>query len=303
MTNLFEAAEQAEREQKQQLELIVHQEVGLLDWNFKDLNEQLDAQLEKYKGLQFTASQMTEAKKTRADLNRVAKAINDRKIEIKKQFCEPYEIFAAQAKELVDKIKDVSGAIDSQVKEYETRTKEEKRNRIQDWWTMYGIPSIKVELVWDEKYLNATVTEAQWTADLNRKKETIKNDMAAIAQMGPEKVDWCLTEYIKTADLGRTLKAWEEHLEDIRRLEEYKARQEARKQAKMAEEQKREEEPAPAEIQPVSAQNEPRTAEKTVWWTYSLQLEGTTDQMKAFAQFIKESGIRMTVTSRKKEER
>lgn len=300
MTNLFEAAEQAEKDERF-LEVRIDQQVGTLAWNFEELNTQLDGLLEKYRGLIVSDK---EAKDVRAKLNKLAKAIDDRRLKEKKAFCEPYDIFAAQAKELVDKIKDTNKWFDDQVKEAEARRKEERLETIREFWKERGRSSFDLSQIFNDKWLNASTKDSQWQAEILERVNRIDADLAAITQMDPpEKIDWCITAYRKTVDLGQALKSWEDHLEDIRRLEEYKARQEARKQAKMAEEQKREEEPAPAEIQPVSAQNEPRTVEKTVWWTYNLQLEGTTDQMKAFAQFIKESGIKMTVTSRKKEER
>ena len=108
------------------LEVRVEQKLGLLNWNFEELNQQLDSQLEKYRGMTFTDDQMPEAKKTRAALNKVAKEINDRKLAVKREFCAPYEQFEDQAKILIGKIKQVSGEIDQQVKDYEESKKQKK---------------------------------------------------------------------------------------------------------------------------------------------------------------------------------
>lgn len=307
MTNLFEAAEQTEREERF-LEVRIDQQVGTLNWNFDELNAQLDTLLEKYHGLIVSDK---EAKEVRAKLNKLAKAIDDRRLKEKKAFCEPYDIFAAQAKQLVDKIKDTNKWFDDQVREAEARRKEERLQSIRDFWAERGRSSFDLSQIFNEKWLNASTPEKQWQNDILERVNRIDADLAAITQMEPpEKVDWCITAYRKTVDLGQTLAGWENYQEEKARseriraeIEADRARRKAEAEAREAEKKKNEEEPAPAEYQPKTAQNEPAPAEKTTWWSYTISLEGSTEQMKAFAQFIKESGIKMTVINRKKEEK
>lgn len=307
MTNLFEAAEQAEKEERF-LEVRIDQQVGTLAWNFEELNTQLDALLEKYHGLIVSDR---EAKEVRAQLNKLAKAIDDRRLKEKKAFCEPYDIFAAQAKQLVEKIKETNKWFDDQVKEAEARRKEERLQKIREFWAERGRSSFDLGQIFNDKWLNASTPEKQWQNEILERVNRIDADLAAITQMEPpEKVDWCITAYRQTVDLGRTLAGWESYQEEKARseriraeIEADRARRRAEAEAREAEKKKNEEEPTPAENQPKTAQNEPVSAEKTTWWSYTISLEGTTDQMKTFAQFIKESGIKMTVINRKKEEK
>lgn len=307
MTNLFEAAALREKEQPEAgpLEVIVRQEIGLLDWNFEELNRQLDLQLAKYDGLVFTIDEMKEAKATRANLNKVAKAINDRKIEIKKQFCEPYDRFAEQAKVLTDKIRNVSGKIDDQVKDFESKQKEAKKQRILEWWATNGIRQIEAGQVFDERWLNATVSDQKWMTEISTKLGRIQQDLSTVAQLTPpEKVDWCLSSYLKTIDLGQTLSAWEDYQRQIQKAEEIKqAREEAERRAQEAKAAQAEEVPTHTEKAPQGPQNEATERLAIPWWIYEVRLEGTTEQMKALAEFIKRTGITMTVTKRRKEER
>lgn len=313
MTNLFEAAEQREQEEAGgQLEVRVDQQIGLLNWNFEELNRQLDLQLAKYDGLTFTDAEMTDAKKVRANLNKVAKVINDRKIEVKKQFCEPYERFADQAKILTGKIQAVSGKIDQQVKEYEAKQKEAKRNRISDYWVLYGIPQIDISQIWEDRWLNQTCKIEQIQKDLEGTKRRIQNDLAAIAQMAPaEKIDWVMTSYLKTLDLGQSLAAWEEYQKQIQKAAEIRAKQEAEraareaeKEARQAEEKAVEEVPTTHTDAPTAAQNEPQAPKVATWWVYTVKLEGTTEDLKWFGEQIRaRKSLSMTVIDRKKEER
>lgn len=302
MTNLFEAAEQAEK-QERFLEVRIDQQVGTLAWNFEELNAQLDTLLEKYHGLVVSDR---EAKEVRAQLNKLAKAIDDRRLKEKKAFCQPYEIFAAQAKQLVDKINSTNKWFDDQIKEAEARRKQERREAIEQFWKERGRSSFDLSQIFNDKWLNASTKDSQWQNEILDRVNRIDADLAAITQMAPpEKIDWCITSYRKTLDLGQTLRAWEAYQAEKEKIEKLKADllRKAEMEAKEAEKQKDEEEPTPAAIQPVSAQNEPRTAEKETWWTYTLELQGNTEQMKAFAQFVKSAAIKMTVIERKKEER
>ena len=306
MTNLWEAAEDREKEETAgQLEVRVDQQIGLLNWNFEELNRQLDIQLAKYDGLTFTESEMTQAKKVRANLNKVAKVINDRKIEVKKQFCEPYDRFADQAKVLVGKIQTVSGKIDQQVKDFEQKQKAEKKEQIRSYWEQIGIPQIDLGQIWDEKWLNASVKIDTVRTTIDRIKDGIQNDLAAIAQMSPpEKVDWCLTSYLRTLDIGQTLSAYEEYQRQMKRVEEIRAQQEAEKAAREAKAAAAEEIPASATDDAIAAQNEPQAPKTATWWVYTVKLEGTTEDLRWFGEQIRaRESLKMTVIDRKKEER
>ena len=68
-------------------------------------------------------------------LNKASTAINDEKIRIKKLLLEPFGEFEAQCKELISMINDVSTNIDSQVKEFENKEKQEKINEIAIYFT------------------------------------------------------------------------------------------------------------------------------------------------------------------------
>lgn len=306
MTNLWEAAEDREKEETAgQLEVRVDQQIGLLNWNFEELNRQLDIQLAKYDGLTFTESEMAQAKKVLANLNKVAKVINDRKIEVKKQFCEPYDRFADQAKVLVGKIQTVSGKIDQQVKDFEQKQKAEKKEQIRAYWEQIGIPQIDLGQIWDEKWLNASARIDQVKKEIDRIKDGITNDLAAIAQMSPpEKVDWCLTSYLRTLDIGQTLSAWEEYQRQIKRVEEIRAQQEAERAAREAKSAAVEEIPASATDDAKTAQNEPQAPKTATWWVYTVKLEGTTEDLRWFGEQIRaRESLKMTVIDRKKEER
>ena len=83
-----------------ELALTVKQ-IGIITANFDEYNKWLDAGLKKYQGIVVTEDQIPECKKMRAELNKVEKAINARKVEVKKEFMKPYTEFEEQTKALM----------------------------------------------------------------------------------------------------------------------------------------------------------------------------------------------------------
>lgn len=283
------------------LEVRVEQKLGLLNWNFEELNAQLDAQLEKYRGLTFTDDQMPEAKKTRATLNRVAKEINDRKIAVKKEFCEPYERFEDQAKILIGKIKDVSGAIDQQVKDYETAKKDAKRKQISDWWKLNGDANVPIEKVFDERWLNTTCSEARWKSELEETKTRIRNQIYTITMMaedvGPEKLDFLLAEYMKKLSLEDAVSAWKIHEEAVKRAAQEKERIERERLQREADRAE-----IVTETQPqATAEPEPQLSREDYLYspTYKM-IDLTLEQAKELIRFFNDNHLQFEVLAKEK---
>ncbi len=190
----------------------VDQQVGLLNWNFEELNMQLDRALEKYVGLQFDDSQMKDAKKIRAELNKLAKSINDRKLAVKKEFCAPYVLFEDQAKQLIEKVKKVSGDIDVQIKEYEGLQKAARHAEIKHWWEENGPAEIPLEKVFDPKFLNQTCSTEDWQNQLQAEINRFRNEMALIMEFtDQERREFVLADYMQNLDMFEALERWNEH--------------------------------------------------------------------------------------------
>ena len=62
---------------------------GKLAINYEELKKELSDRLQQFKGIVFTEEQIAVAKQTRADLNRVAKVIDERRKELKKEYLKP----------------------------------------------------------------------------------------------------------------------------------------------------------------------------------------------------------------------
>ena len=111
---------------------------------FEKIKEGVSELIKKYDGLIVGPDQVKDVKKELANLNKVAKAIDDKRKEIKKEFEKPLKEFEAQIKELVIEIKEVRSNLDMQVKKYEEERKNEIKkvieNYLNDLYELNNIP-------------------------------------------------------------------------------------------------------------------------------------------------------------------
>ena len=134
--------------------------LSAVEFNYDELKQGLQENLEKYQNLVFTEEAMKEGKDTRAKLNKLKKALDDKRKDIKKQCLEPYEKFEVKINELIGLVDKPALAIDSQIKAYEEALKEAKRTEIITYFNSQSpfgdLIKIDHPCFWDEKWLNAT---------------------------------------------------------------------------------------------------------------------------------------------------
>lgn len=202
------------------LELQVNQQIGLLNWNFEQLNQQLDIELKRFEGIVITEDDIKAGKAMRASLNNLAKAIEAKRREVKKEFCAPYDEFESQTKMLIHKINRVSLGIDSQIKSFEEQEKQKKKQEIIDYFDSLHFHLVSIEKLWDEKWLNKTCSEKSWKEQISGKIEKIKVDLAIISQMEVEDKETLKAMYLDSLDVSAAKHRYDEQIERKRRLEE-----------------------------------------------------------------------------------
>ncbi len=203
-----------------------------IEFNYDELKQGLQENLEKYQNLVFTEETMKEGKDTRAKLNKLKKALDDKRKDIKKQCLEPYEKFEVKINELIGLVDKPALAIDSQIKAYEEALKEAKRTEIITYFNSQSpfgdLIKIDHPCFWDEKWLNATKKMKDVESEIDNKITTIKE--------GLETIDLTFKDcefrgqmrdiFLKTLDLTQALNE-KTRLENQKKAEEeYKKKQE-----------------------------------------------------------------------------
>jgi hypothetical protein len=218
------------------LELVVSEVPAIekIKSNLLELKKEIKPQLELYKNTIYTEETIKNAKEDRAKLNKLEKAINDKKIEITKLFNKPLEEYVAESKEASSLIKEAIVAIDSQVKTFEKRQKDEKLKQIEEFFSenigeLVGL--LKFADTYNEKWLNATYKMSDIEEEIKTVISKTTADLVVIVSLKSE-FDMQLKDYyLQKLDLSATL------MEKIRlekqkeKLEELKQKQEEEKKA------------------------------------------------------------------------
>lgn len=270
----------------------------VIEFNFDELKQEITERASTYVNLVYGEEQMQDAKKDRATLNKFVKALSDERIKIKKVCMKPYEDFEAKIKEL-DRIVNVAiDNIDSQVKGYEEKQKQEKKAKIEEYFAERylnsGTPApefFTLERIFDEKWLNASVSMKSIEDAIDAKAEQVKSDLVTLANL-PEFGFEATEVYKRTLDLTTAISEGQKLADMAKRkaeAERLKAEREA-EQARLAAEAEAQKQEA---VEPVKeafqadAMNPPEQPKQLVSFKALL----TVDQAKELKRFFDDRKI------------
>jgi hypothetical protein len=229
--------------------------------------------------------------------------IEDKRKAIKKQWNEPYDAFEKEVKQITSIIDQPIGEIDAQIKDYEERRKQAKREECEALVdTIIG--EIEADddrdfvkacsIVFDERWLNATTALSQVQKDVEAQIDKILSDAKTITEVceGDEMLTELLVAYQDSKDLSLVLmkrKRMVEQKEAAARLAETrKAQQEALRAQQEAEEAKQTEEPKEAPwTRPVVQTELPTAQPPTNGASIAFVVEGPVDSLKALVAELK----------------
>ncbi len=213
-----------------------------IQFNYEDIKKWVTEKAKEYKSVVYTEETITAAKSDRATLNKVAKAINDEKIRIKKEVLKPFEDFENKCKELQGIITDASSSIDAQVKAFEEKEQNEKKEQIKALFDIYigdYKDLILFDLIFNPRWLNKTYTMKKIEEEINHLVVKTSDDMKVLeGQIKDEvilkQVQAFYFSHIAESDcLSSSLKYGMNVIESNKKLEELKQQQEARKEVQV----------------------------------------------------------------------
>lgn len=196
-----------------------------IGWNNEELKAEIAEKVKDYTGLVYTESQIKEAKSDRAKLNKLVKALEDKRKEVKKLCLEPYDKFEKQIKEVIEIINEPIALIDGQVKEYEEQKKQEKQEEITNLFDSKDKPAwLKLQSIFDAKWLNATKSMSQVGNEIDEKIAKIYSDLKTLESLSEFSFE-SIETYKNCLDISKAI-AEGQRLADIQKRKEEQARQE-----------------------------------------------------------------------------
>ncbi len=259
--------------------------LGTLTTNALQLRDHVAATLERYTPENYSEENVDQAKADRAILNKAAKELNDKRIQIEREWSAPFQEFKGIIGETVRMITEGSTKIDAVVKGVESKAKAEKRAAIEELWASKNITLIPLSAVWDERWLNKSKRLPAIEKEMGQRLLKIEADLEALGVVPEQDREVVRAYYLNNLDITRAL-AYSTELQDSRkRLQDSEARKKAESEAQAT----RQEYVAPTAAQAPTAEAPevvvPEILERT------MVVRGTREQLVALAEYMKASGI------------
>ena len=195
------------------MELIIYapKEDGFIksiDWNFEDLKAEITEKASEYMDLVYSDSQIKEAKKDRADMNKFKKALDNKRKEVKKQVMDPYSAFEVQIKELIGIVDKAVENIDAQIKGYEEQIREKKLERCREIWKeeIGDLDrTVTFEKAFNPKWLNKTTSEKAIREEVAALRDRVDHELKVIGSDFSKYVFEMKEEYLKEFDFAAAM--------------------------------------------------------------------------------------------------
>lgn len=170
---------------------------GVITNNFPEIRDAMRADLEQYRGIEFTEESAKEAKKLLAQLRKYPNEIDSRRRQSKKDWMTPFTKFEDEVKKFVEEMNEVIVPIEAQVAKFEQKRIEQKRIEIdEEKMERLAKEEEHVEayirkLTWfdDPKWENSSTSMAKIRREIDEKVLQIKSDLEALDVFGEGNAD------------------------------------------------------------------------------------------------------------------
>ena len=144
-----------------------------------------------------------QAKKDRAVLNAASKELNQKRLELERQFMAPFEEFKKVIKDTTSLIDEASRKIDAIVKAAEDEEREIKKREIEKIYADIGLDVVPLAKIFDQRWLNRTKKLSEVAAEIADRKQKIMSEIKVINSLQDK--EEVLAYYLDTLDIGSAM--------------------------------------------------------------------------------------------------
>lgn len=303
---------------------VVYEKPTITIKNYDQLVALADDAVAKYSNMVVTEETVKEAKASRAELNKLSKALNDRRIEIGKDYKQPFDEFKAQVDAIIAKIKFVSTPIDDAIKKLDEQEVSKRQTymttTLEEYLPAYNLTA--EEVPWQIEHPEWVTNGTFWTKagkpaqkliraigeflnTINAHKERVNSDKAA-AEAYAQAHDLEPDGWVKMVDDGKSFTEVRMAIDDVlmkRKAEADAAAKRAEAQAaidalsqqqvgdKTIDVETGEVVQAPEQLDLVSAEQTAPVATGERRFTRAFEVTGTEKQLWELAKYMKAVGI------------
>jgi hypothetical protein len=285
--------------QEKDLELVItEKKLGDLTTNAKEIQAFVASILPRYDIANYNDENIDQAKKDKAILNKAAKSLNAKRIEVEKEFMRPFDEFKGIVTETVKTMTECSGKIDLVVKQSEQIYKQKKFDDIKTFFQSENANLIDFQKVFKNEWLNKTASMKSVKEDILSTFARVENDIRALEGF-PEDSDVLITLYRQNLDITATLQyanRLREQRERAKEAEEIKRKLEAELRAAPSIPARESPEtsisvPLAESPKPGSVESPAPQAKEVGMLVRAFKVRGTRDQIIALGNFMNENEI------------
>lgn len=276
-----------------------------IKWNFEELKAEISAVAQDYAVSVYTDDTIKNAKADRAKLNKFVDALNAKRTEIRKQLLKPDEQFGQEVKELTGIVQEAIENIDGQIKDYERRQREEKTEKIREFYEahIHDIGEyLPFERVMKPGYANASTTMKSIKQEILDQIQKVDERLAILNEVDSPYAGDMKKVFLQNYDIGAAMaernrleteqRNREIFLEDQRRRKEEREARERAETEKISRAGQKPQDPGAEAVTeaPASAAGEPESQEPVYEMRFCVR--GTREQILKLRDFMKENQIR-----------
>ena len=204
---------------------------GAVDYVAKQIRDMVKAALPMYDISNYNDENIDQAKKDKAALNKAAKALNAKRLEIEKEFMKPFREFKDVVTETVKLIGECSAKIDTVVKQNEQQYKDRKKATIKTYFDGLNVNLVDFNKVFKSEWLNKSASMKSVCNEIDSIFSKVENELSTLKGFG-EDFDVLRTYYMDTLNIASTIQY-------ANRLKEQRERAKAAEEARIKAEQEK----------------------------------------------------------------
>lgn len=214
---------------------------------YEQMKESAQKLADHVKTVQVTEDTVKDSKRLLASINKEMKAINDRRIQAKRELLEPYELLEDQTKEIDSIVKEASKTVKDQISQLEEAERDQKEEAIRELFEKRIKPYKLGDIVEADdflkpQHLNKTASMNKIEGDMVEWIVQTVNDVKVIR--GLEHSEDVLVEYKQTLNLSQAMNTVQHRKDQQRKAQEALEKSKSKKEKQRDTEQKKTEQTA-----------------------------------------------------------
>lgn len=281
------------------------------EFDLERVKQELAPELDKYRDLVVTEDNLKSSKKQATELNKLANALNKRRLDLEREYNKPFAKFKADVNGLVSEIKDIRENIKLQTEKFEDEQKEARKQAVYDlaseMFEAYGLTTAdwnKIEEALNEKaselwQKKSTSNKARLDqvagllVDLKKQKDQHARDLETI-KLKCESVGIPEATSSQVQALNNGI-AIDEVLLNIEKLALQKEAQKASEEAELERIKSQSKQLSDGRL--VTDEGEIKEIAEEI----TLTVRGSHEQITALAKFVKDNGLKVIGKPARKE--